>query len=60
MLDYLDEQEKATRIRKAISEVIRDGKVRCYDMLKLKGSPDVIKQGAASTSEMTDTIMAKL
>ena len=38
MLDYLDEQEKATMIRKAISEVIREGKVLCYDMLKLKPS----------------------
>ena len=60
MLEYLDEQEKARRIRKAIAEVIAEGKARCYDMLKLKGSPDVLKHGAASTSQMTDAIIEKL
>jgi len=60
MLEYLDETEKAQRIRKAISDVIAEGKVRTYDMLRLVGGPDVIKKGAASTQEMTDTIIAKL
>ncbi len=60
MLEYLGEQEKADRIRNAISKVIKEGKVRTYDMLKLKGSPEVIKQGAASTYEMTDAIIANL
>ncbi len=60
MLEYLGEQEKADRIRKAIAEVIKEGKVRTYDMLKLHGSPDVIKQGAATTQQMTDAIISKL
>ena len=60
MLEYIGEQEKADRIRKAIAKVVKDGKVKTYDMLKLKGSPDVIKQGAASTIEMTDAIIANL
>ncbi len=60
MLEYIGEQEKADRIRNAISKVIKEGKVRTYDMLKLKGSPDVIKQGAASTYQMTDAIIANL
>ena len=60
MLEYLNETEKAQRIRKAISDVIAEGKVRTYDMLRLVGGPDVIKKGAASTPEMTDTIIAKL
>jgi isocitrate/isopropylmalate dehydrogenase len=57
MLEYLGEAGKAERIRKAIAEVIFEGKVRTYDMMKLKGSPDVVKQGAASTSEMTSAII---
>ncbi len=60
MLEYIGEQEKADRIRNAIAKVIKEGKVRTYDMLKLKGSPDVLKQGAASTREMTDAIIANL
>ncbi len=57
MLDHLGETEKATRIRKAVEIVIAEGKVRSYDMLKLKGSPDVLENGAASTAEVTDAII---
>lgn len=60
MLDYLGEQEKAQRIRKAIARVIAEGKVRTYDMMKLTGSPAVLTQGAASTIEMTDEIINEL
>ncbi|MBD3235544.1 MAG: isocitrate/isopropylmalate dehydrogenase family protein [Candidatus Eisenbacteria bacterium] len=60
MCDSLDETEKADRIRKAIGAVIQEGKVRTYDMLKLKGSPDVIDQGAASTQQMTDAIIERI
>ena len=60
MLDHIGEADKATRIRSAIAAVIAEGRVRVYDMLKLKGGPDVIKQGAATTTQMTDAIIAKL
>lgn len=60
MLEYLDEEEKAKRIRNAIAAVIAEGKVRSYDMLRLIGGPDVISKGAASTQEMTDAIIEKL
>ncbi|RKZ06918.1 isocitrate/isopropylmalate dehydrogenase family protein, partial [Candidatus Fermentibacteria bacterium] len=60
MLDHIGETEKAARIRKAIESVIADGKVRSYDMLKLKGSQDVLDRGAASTTEMTDAIISAL
>jgi 3-isopropylmalate dehydrogenase len=60
MLEHLGEMEMAGRIRKAIADVVAEGKVRAYDMLKLKGTPDVIKQGAASTKQMADAIIAKL
>jgi len=60
MLDHVDEAEKANRIRQAIGEVIAEGRVKTYDMLRLTGSPKVISQGAATTDEMTEAILAKL
>jgi 3-isopropylmalate dehydrogenase len=60
MLDHLNELEKSERIRKAITDVIAEGKVRTYDMLKLTGGPDVIKKGAASTEQVTDAILERL
>ncbi len=60
MLDHLGETEKADKIRNAIAKVIEEGKVQAYDMLKLKGGPDVIEQGACTTQEMTDAIIEKL
>ena len=60
MLDHIGETEIANKIRKAVEEVVSEGKVRTYDMMKVKGAADVIKKGAASTKEMTDAIIAKL
>src|SRR5512136_1049560 len=57
MLDYIDEKAIASRIRKSIAEVIEEGKVLTYDMMKLSGKPEVIEQGAASTTQMTDAII---
>ena len=60
MLDFIDEKEKATRIRKAVADVIEEGKTKTYDMMKMSGKPDVINNGAASTTVMADAIIAKL
>jgi 3-isopropylmalate dehydrogenase len=60
MLDFIDEKEKSTKIRKAVAEVIREGKVRTYDMMKMRGKADVVQHGAASTKQMADAIIAKL
>jgi len=60
MLDYIGEADTAKRIRKAISSVIEEGKVRTYDMMKMTGKPEVIANGAASTIKMTDAIISKL
>jgi 3-isopropylmalate dehydrogenase len=60
MLDWLEMEEQAGAIRKAVGEVIAERKVRTYDMLKLRGGPDAISQGAATTTQMTDAIIAKL
>lgn len=60
MLDFIEENEKATKIRKAVAEVIEEGKVRTYDMMKMRGKADVVEHGAASTKLMADAIIAKL
>jgi len=60
MLDHIGEGAMAERIRIAIAEAVEEGKVMAYDMLKLGGSPDVVNQGAASTKQMADAIIAKL
>ncbi len=60
MLDYLNENEKADKIRNAIAKVIEAGKVKTYDMMKLKGNPDVFKQGACTTQQMTDEIIKNI
>jgi 3-isopropylmalate dehydrogenase len=60
MLDHLDETDKADAIRKAIADVVADGKVRTYDMMKMPGRADVVTRGAASTGQMTDAIIERL
>ena len=60
MLDHIGETETADRIRTAIAEVIEEGKVKTYDMMKLRGGPDVFDKGACTTQEMTDAVIAKL
>jgi len=60
MLEHLGEIEKAGMIKKAVATVIQEGKVRTYDMLRLKGSEKVLEQGAASTEQMTDAIISAL
>src|SRR6201993_4447111 len=60
MVEHVGEVEKADRIRNAVSTVVKDGKVRTYDMMRIAGGPKSISQGAASTVQMTDAILAKL
>ncbi len=60
MLDHIDETEKSQRIRKAIGDVIAEGKIRTYDMLKLVGGPGVVDKGAATTEQVTNAILERL
>jgi isocitrate dehydrogenase (NAD+) len=60
MLEHVGEVEKAHRIREAIAAVVKEGKVRTYDMMRIAGGAKAISQGAASTPQMTDAILAKL
>ena len=60
MLEHIGEMEIAGRISKAVAEVISEGKVKTYDMMKLSGNPDVFSKGAATTQQMGDAIISKL
>ena len=60
MMDHIGEGSKADRIRKAIADVVQEGKVRTYDMMRIPGGSKSISQGAASTVQMTDAILEKL
>lgn len=60
MLDHIGENDKAEKIRKAVAEVIEEGKVKTYDMMKLRGSAKAIEEGAATTQQMGDAIIEKL
>jgi len=60
MLDWLGETEIAEKVRGAVAAVVTEGAVCSYDMLKLRGGPQAIEQGAATTIEMTDAVIAAL
>jgi isocitrate dehydrogenase (NAD+) len=62
MLDHIGEVDKAKKIKDAIAEVIFEGKEKTlsYDVLKLRGGPNSIAEGAATTQQVTDAILAKL
>jgi isocitrate dehydrogenase (NAD+) len=60
LLDHVGETSLATRVRDAVATVVRDGRVRTYDMRKLAGGPDVVRRGAATTTQMTDAVLEAL
>ncbi len=60
LLDHVGATAEAEAVRGAIAAVVKEGAVRTYDMLRLPGGPGVISKGAASTTQMTDAIIARL
>ena len=60
MVEHVGDVDKADRIRNAVAAVVKEGKVRTYDMMRIPGGAKSISQGAASTVQMTDAILAKL
>jgi len=60
MLEHLGEKALAAKITDAIARVVKEGKVRTYDMCHMKGAPDVVNNGAASTTQMADAIIKAL
>ena len=57
MLDHIGEHDKSKLIWDAVADIIREGKVRTYDMKRIPGGARAIGQGAASTIQMTDAIL---
>jgi len=49
MLEYLGEQEAADKVEQAVAEVLKEGRVRTYDL-----------GGTSSTSEVGDAVAAKV
>lgn len=60
MLDHIGELDKAKRVRDAVAAVVLEGRVRAYDMMRIPGGPDVVSQGAATTTQVTDAIIEKI
>jgi len=60
MVEHVGETDKSQRIKNAVAAVVKEGKVRTYDMMRLSGGAKSISLGAASTIQMTDAILAKL
>jgi len=60
MLEHVGDVDKARRIREAISAIVKEGKVRTYDMMRIPGGAKAISQGAASTNQMSDAVLAEL
>ncbi|MEI6898713.1 MAG: isocitrate/isopropylmalate family dehydrogenase [Bacteroidota bacterium] len=60
MLEHIGEMEKAKRIYDAVAQVVLEGKVMTYDMMKLPGNAEVFSKGAVSTEQMGDAVAAKL
>ena len=44
MLDHIGETEKANQIRAAIAYVVKEGKVRTYDMMRISGGANSLSK----------------
>lgn len=60
LLDHVGETDRAARVRDAVAAVVKESKVRPYDMMRLPGGPDAIAKGAATTTQVGDAIIQKL
>jgi 3-isopropylmalate dehydrogenase len=60
MLEHIGEKTIAGKITKAVADVVEEGRVKTYDMMKLPGKPDAISKGAASTAQMADAVIEKI
>jgi len=60
LLDHVGDNDAAQRVRDAVAAVVADNTVRTYDMMRLPGGPNVIAEGAATTTQLTNAIIEKL
>lgn len=58
LAEHAGAPEIAAKIRTAIASVVAAGRVRTYDMLRLRAESDVVARGAAGTRDMADAIVA--
>ena len=60
LLDHVGEAERAAAVRDAIAAVVKEGRVRTYDMMRIPGGAGAIGRGAATSPQITDAILAHL
>jgi isocitrate dehydrogenase (NAD+) len=60
MLDHLGDARRAAHVRDAVARVVRQGRVRTYDLLALEGDARAVSLGAATTHEMGDAVIDAL
>jgi len=60
LLDHVGDPERAERVRRAVGRVVQEGDVRTYDMMRLPGGPEALDRGAATSTAMTDAVIARL
>jgi isocitrate dehydrogenase (NAD+) len=60
MLDHVGDEARAKKVRDAVAAVVKEGKVRTYDMMRIPGGAAAIGKGAATTQQITDAILAHL
>ncbi|HXV77484.1 MAG TPA: isocitrate/isopropylmalate family dehydrogenase [Candidatus Polarisedimenticolaceae bacterium] len=60
LAEYAGDAPRAATIRQAVARVVRAGRVRTYDMLRVPGGADVRSSGAATTGEMAQAVIAEL
>jgi isocitrate dehydrogenase (NAD+) len=60
LLDHVGDPGRARRVRDAVAAVVAEGRVRTYDMMRIAGGPDVVARGAATTTDVTDAVIAAL
>jgi 3-isopropylmalate dehydrogenase len=60
LLEHVGEDDKNKRVRDAVAAVVAEGKYRAYDMMRMSGGSGVIDRGAATTTQITDAIIANL
>ncbi len=60
MLDHVGEEDRSQQVRQAVATVVKEGRVRTYDMMRIPGGPKAIERGAATTQQVTDAILEKI
>ncbi len=60
LAEHVGQRDSAERVRQAVAAVVAEGRIRTYDMLGLRGTDDVVAQGAATTRQLADALVRSL